>query len=175
MLWQKMKEELLQIIYTSESYYLFHKWVKSCNSTSWFRIWQFQTHAWKLYLQMHLLAERFVFGGDERGFLKEGVKAFLTAPMSPLNSPTFFRLHICSLWIPLAQEKHVQQTRIPTRAPGPLPCHKDRNPDTKILRIPRHERLTSIFSPVCDKFAEIARRAWRSGPWANLLLTSTNE
>jgi hypothetical protein len=40
---------------------------------------------------MHLVAERFVFlGGDDRGFLKEGVKAYRMASMSPLNSPTFF-------------------------------------------------------------------------------------
>ncbi len=42
-------------------WYLFHKEVKSWDSTTWFRIWQFQTSAWKLCLQMHLLAERFVF------------------------------------------------------------------------------------------------------------------
>ncbi len=33
-------------------------------------------------------------GGEHRGFLKEGVKTCQTAPMSPLFSPTFFRLHI---------------------------------------------------------------------------------
>ncbi len=39
---------------------------------------------------MHLLAERFVFfESDDRGFLKEGAKTYLMAPMSPLNSPTF--------------------------------------------------------------------------------------
>ncbi len=37
------------------------------------------------------------FVGDDRGILKEGVKTFLMAPMSPLNSPTFFHLHIYSL------------------------------------------------------------------------------
>jgi hypothetical protein len=34
------------------------------------------------------LTVRFL-GGEHRGFLKEGVKAYM-APMSPLNSPTFF-------------------------------------------------------------------------------------
>ncbi len=29
-------------------------------------------------------------GGEHRGFLKEGVKTYWMAPMSPLNSPTFF-------------------------------------------------------------------------------------
>ncbi len=38
------------------------------------------------------------FGGEHRGFLKEGVKAYQIAPMSPLNSSTFFCLHIYSLW-----------------------------------------------------------------------------
>jgi hypothetical protein len=43
---------------------------------------------------MHLLNEQFVsfFLGDNRGFLKEGVDAYQGAPMSPLNSPTFFSL-----------------------------------------------------------------------------------
>jgi hypothetical protein len=39
---------------------------------------------------MHLLAERFVFGGDDRSFLNEGVKTY---PMEPSNG-TF--LHIYS-------------------------------------------------------------------------------
>jgi hypothetical protein len=40
-------------------------------------------------------------GGDDRGFLKEGVRTCLVAPMSPLNSLTFncFCLHIYSLWV----------------------------------------------------------------------------
>jgi hypothetical protein len=38
------------------------------------------------------------FGCDDRGFLKEVVETYLMAPMSPLNSPTFFRSsHIYSL------------------------------------------------------------------------------
>jgi hypothetical protein len=42
---------------------------------------------------MHHLAERFFFfGGDYQGFLKEGVKTYLVAPMSPFNSPKFFLL-----------------------------------------------------------------------------------
>jgi hypothetical protein len=39
---------------------------------------------------MHLLAEQSVFWGDDRGFLKEGVKTHLMAPLSPLNSPILF-------------------------------------------------------------------------------------
>jgi hypothetical protein len=35
----------------------------------------------------------FIFGGDDQGFLKAGVKTYLIAPMSPLNnSPTCFFL-----------------------------------------------------------------------------------
>ncbi len=34
---------------------------------------------------MHLWAERFVF----QGFLEEGVKTYLMAPIKPLNSATF--------------------------------------------------------------------------------------
>jgi hypothetical protein len=59
---------------------VFHKEVKSWASTTWFRIWLFQTPTWKLYLQMHLLAERLLFGGDDRGFLKEGVSSYRMAP-----------------------------------------------------------------------------------------------
>ncbi len=77
---------------TSESrwWYLFHKEIKSWDSITWFKIWQFQTPAWKRYLQMHLLTERFFFVGDDWGFLQEGMKTYLMAPMSPLNSPTIF-------------------------------------------------------------------------------------
>jgi hypothetical protein len=38
-------------------------------------------------------------GDDDRGFLKEGIKTYLMAPMSPLNLPIIFRLHtyfLCS-------------------------------------------------------------------------------
>ncbi len=52
--------------------YLFHKEVKSWDSTTWFRIWQFQTPAWKRYLQKHPLAERFVFAGWWSGFSERG-------------------------------------------------------------------------------------------------------
>ncbi len=59
----------------------------------------FRTPVWKQYLQMHLVAEQFFYGSDDRGFLKEGVKTYLMAPMSPLVSHKFFFcLHIYSLW-----------------------------------------------------------------------------
>jgi hypothetical protein len=41
------------------------------------------------------------FGDEGLGFLEEGVKTNLLAVMSPLESPTFFRLHIDSLCRPL--------------------------------------------------------------------------
>ncbi len=36
---------------------------------------------------MRFLAERLVFGGDDLGFMKKGVKNHLVAPMSPLKGP----------------------------------------------------------------------------------------
>ncbi len=49
---------------------------------------------------MHLLAAQFFFHGDDWGFVKEGVKTYLMAPMSPLTSPgrNFFCLPIHQLW-----------------------------------------------------------------------------
>ncbi len=63
---------------------------KSRFFTSLFRIWKFQTNGWKWYFQIHLEAERFVdLRGEHWDFLKEGVKIYLMAPMSPLNLSTF--------------------------------------------------------------------------------------
>ncbi len=79
----------------SHWWYLFHKEVKSWDSTTWFRIWQFQTPAETLYLQMHLLAERFVFRGWWSWFFERGCKDLSNGTnMQPLHSPTFFCLHI---------------------------------------------------------------------------------
>ncbi len=100
---KKLKKALIWLSSTPESHwwYLFHKKVKSWDSTTWFRIWQFQTSALKLYLQRHLLAEQIVIKDDDQDFLKEGVKPNLMAPIPPLNSPTFFFfcLYIYSLWL----------------------------------------------------------------------------
>jgi hypothetical protein len=54
----------------SHRWYLFHKEVKSWDSIQPdLESDNFKTPARKLYLQMHLLAERFVFlGGDDEGF-----------------------------------------------------------------------------------------------------------
>jgi hypothetical protein len=57
---------------------LFNKEVKSWDSTTWLRIWQFQTLAYMRYVQKHLLAAwtvcflRVMIGG----FLNEGVKTY---------------------------------------------------------------------------------------------------
>jgi hypothetical protein len=79
----------MSLMSESQWWNLFHTEVKSWDYATWFRTWQYQTPAWKWYLQTHLLAERFVFlGVDDRGFLKEEVKTYLMAPMSILNSLT---------------------------------------------------------------------------------------
>jgi hypothetical protein len=48
---------------------------------------------------MLLLAERFVFEDDDQGFLKEGIKTYQMAPLSPFNLPTLICLHIFSLYV----------------------------------------------------------------------------
>ncbi len=60
---KKLKKALIWISLMPETHwrYVFHKQVKSWDFKTWFRFWQFRTPAWKRYLQMHLLAERFVF------------------------------------------------------------------------------------------------------------------
>jgi hypothetical protein len=45
----------------SNWWFLSYKEVKSWDSTTCFRIWQYQTSAWRRYLQMHLLDDQFVF------------------------------------------------------------------------------------------------------------------
>ncbi len=74
----KIKKALIWLSVMWESYWwhIVCEKVKSWDFTTWFRIWQFQTPAWKWYLQIHLLAERFGFGVDNWGFLKEGVKTY---------------------------------------------------------------------------------------------------
>ncbi len=51
-----------------------------------------------------------VSGGDDQGFLKEGLNTYLMAAMSPLQLPTFiifFCLHIYSLWSLQAREYYI--------------------------------------------------------------------
>ncbi len=83
----------------SESYWgnLFHKEVKSWDSTTWFRIWQFLTTVWKWYLQMHRLAERFFvfffFEDDD-----QGLEWSIWHQCRLLTLQRFFCLCIYSLW-----------------------------------------------------------------------------
>jgi hypothetical protein len=46
---------------------------------------------------MHLLAEWFIFGGDDRGFLKEGVKTYLMSPMYLITRQFFSFLVFTSI------------------------------------------------------------------------------
>jgi hypothetical protein len=75
--------------------------VKSWDFTTFYSIWRSQTLAWKLYLQLNLLAEQFVFWGWWSGFTKRGCTDLLhliMPPMSSLNSSIFFlSSHIYSL------------------------------------------------------------------------------
>ncbi len=54
------------------------------------RIRQFQTPAQHSIFKYISWLNGSFFGGDDRGFLKERVKTYLTTPMSQLDSPTFF-------------------------------------------------------------------------------------
>ncbi len=65
--------------------YLLHKEGNSRDSTTWFRVWQFQTPDKKFYFQMHILTERFVFEYDIRGFLGDWVKMYPMAPVPLLT------------------------------------------------------------------------------------------
>jgi hypothetical protein len=66
--------------------FILQKKVESCDSTAWCRIEQFQTTAQTRYLQMHLLAERFIifFGIMIVGFFEGVVTTYRMAQMSPL-------------------------------------------------------------------------------------------
>lgn len=75
---------------------LFDRDVESWHWKTRFRFWHVQTSPWKGHLQMHLLDERFVFAGDDWDFLREEFKSY-AKPISPLNAPTFFCLHITSI------------------------------------------------------------------------------
>jgi hypothetical protein len=90
----KLKKPLFCSGSMSESHwwYLFHKEVKSSDSTTWFRILTIPNPGLKA-VQVPSNAfrgctVRFLLGGD-RGFLNERAKTYSTAQMSPLNSSTF--------------------------------------------------------------------------------------
>ncbi len=72
-------------------WYLFHKLMKSSFSTA--------HDIFKPLLKCSIFnciswLNGSFFGGEHRGILKEVVKTYRMAPVSPLNSPTFFRMHI---------------------------------------------------------------------------------
>ncbi len=62
--WARCQEDVGGIYFTKK--------VKSWDSTTWLRVLRFQTQAWKGYLQMHLLAERFIFWRWWSGFSETG-------------------------------------------------------------------------------------------------------
>jgi hypothetical protein len=51
---------------------------------------------------MHLLAERFLFGSEGFASLREEVKIYLLAQMSPLHSPIFFYVVTSIVYGPLS-------------------------------------------------------------------------
>ncbi len=82
----------------SHWWYLFHKAVKSWDSTTWFRIWRFQTLGFKSVSSKASSGWTigfffFFFFDDDRGFLRERLTN-LMAPKLPPNSPSLFCLHI---------------------------------------------------------------------------------
>jgi hypothetical protein len=93
--WLKNLSEWARYQKAVNSWYPFRKELKSWDSTTWFRNRQLQTPAQKRYLQMLLMAERFVFfgGSDDCSFLKEGAKTYEMTPL--LNSsPSFVSSHL---------------------------------------------------------------------------------
>jgi hypothetical protein len=94
-------------------WYLFHKEVKSWDSTTWFRIWQFRTLASLRYLQTHLLAKRFVFGGWWSGFSERGIQDVSDGTHIASSFAKFiFRLYIYSLWNRSASPRAVDSPTI---------------------------------------------------------------
>ncbi len=87
--WRKTHFQLTSVL-ESHWWYLCHESVKVWDSTIWFTIWQFRTPAQKHYLQIHLLAERFVLGGGElSGFSKRGTQG-LSNGTNLASQQTFF-------------------------------------------------------------------------------------
>lgn len=77
----------------SHSWYIFHKSVKSCNSTTWFRIGQFQTITWTVERAIFSIFLRNVnsFGLYDPDILKRKlVSSFKWHESRLLVHPTFF-------------------------------------------------------------------------------------
>jgi hypothetical protein len=82
----------------SQWWYLFHKEVKSCDSTTLVLDLTISKPGLKAVSSNASLGWRVrFFGRDDPGFLKEEVRTYPMAPMSPINSPTFFCFHDYSL------------------------------------------------------------------------------
>ncbi len=101
-IWSWKKKNIIWVSSMSESHwwYLFYELVRSLDSGTWCRIWQFRTLAKKRYLQMHLLAEGFVFWEWWSGFFSEGVSRPIKWHQCRFLTFLFFCcLHIYSLCI----------------------------------------------------------------------------
>ncbi len=86
----------------SNWWYLSRQEVKSLNTTTWFRIWHFQTLPQKRYLWMHLLAARFVFWWWWLGFSEWGSHDLSDGQRHLSTRQLHICLHIYSLWLFLA-------------------------------------------------------------------------
>jgi hypothetical protein len=108
--WKKKTLISLSLLMSeSHWWHLLHREVKSGDWTTWFRIWQFQNVAWKRYLQMHLLAEQFVFWWDDRGYPKEKSRPIKWHQCCLLTRQLIFRHHIYTLWcIGLCKQKKLK-------------------------------------------------------------------
>ncbi len=70
--WKNHSSNLNEVDVRSHWWYLFYNEEKSWDSTTWFRIWQFQTLVQNRYLQKHLLAERLILWSWWSGFSERG-------------------------------------------------------------------------------------------------------
>ncbi len=101
---KKLKNALLWLCSMSENdcLYLFQREVDSWDSTTWFRIRQFQTTAGKRCLQMNLLDKRVVFwrgGGDDLVSKKRETSPIKRHQSCPSTCQLFSNpLHVFSLW-----------------------------------------------------------------------------
>jgi hypothetical protein len=97
---KKLEKALAGMSSMSENHrrYLFHKEMKSCDSTTWFTIWQFQTPAYRRNLQMHFqLSERFVISKWWSGFSERGTRDLPNGTNCISELAIFFCLNIHSL------------------------------------------------------------------------------
>jgi hypothetical protein len=91
------KNTTIWITFMSEIYqrYLFHKEMKSWDSTTWFRIWKFQNLGCKRYRQTDLLAEMWIFGGWWSGMSERDSQDLSNVVNTTPN--IFLSLHLYSM------------------------------------------------------------------------------